>query len=302
MTRTLVRAAALLCAAAGLAYVCTGWVVVAPGEAVVVRRLGRVLPQPLTAGPHWGLPAGLDRCARVRTDVVRRAEVGLAGVAGPDELPDEGEFLTGDLNLLRARAIVQYRVADPVAFVLQTVDIDALLPRLAEASLSRALARHGIDSALRAGRLEVARDAASSLASAVERYGLGVAILGVSLTDARPPTEVQPDFDAAQAAQSERDRRLNEARSYASTTVKAAKARAGAKTEEAKAQANRKTELARARGERFLTLLAEADRSRPLTIRRLYLDALQEFLPRLKRKILLTPEEPIDLGVIGNAP
>jgi len=197
---------------------------------------------------------------------------------------------------------VQYRVADPVAFVLHTADIDALLPRMAEASLSRALARHGIDSALRAGRFEVARDAASGLASAVERYGLGVAILGVSLTDARPPTEVQPDFDAAQAAQSERDRRLNEARSYTATTLKAAQARAGTKTEEAKAQSNRKIELARARAERFLILLAEVDHSRPLTIRRLYLDALQDFLPRLKRKVLLTPEEPIDLGVIGNAP
>jgi hypothetical protein len=52
----------------------------------------------------------------------------------------------------------------------------------------------------------------------------------------------------------------------------------------------------------LLPRMAEADRSRPLTIGRLYLDALQEFLPRLKRKILLTPEEPIDLGVLGNAP
>ncbi|HEV3120603.1 MAG TPA: protease modulator HflK [Isosphaeraceae bacterium] len=302
MKRALRWAVGLLCAFLAMAYVATGWVVVAPGEVVVVRRLGRVLPQPLIAGPYFGLPAGLDRRARVRIDAVRRLEVGLAGIAGPSEAADAGEFLTGDLNLLRARAIVQYRVADPVSFVVHTADIDTLLPRMAEAALSRSLSRHAIDSALRAGRLEIARDAAAGLSSAAESYGLGVSILGVSLTDARPPSEVQPDFDAAQAAQSEFDRRLNEARSYTATTLKAAEARAGTKTEAAKAIANRKTELARARAERFLTLLAEADRSRHLTIRRLYVDALQEFLPRLKRKVLLTPEEPIDLGVIGNAP
>ena len=46
-----------------------------------------------------------------------------------------------------------------------------------------------------------------------------MAILGVSLTDARPPAEVAPDFAAAQSARSEHDRRINEARTYAATTV-----------------------------------------------------------------------------------
>ena len=47
----------------GLAVAClaTGWVEVAPGEVVVVRRLGRVVPAPWMPGPHLGLPLGLDR-------------------------------------------------------------------------------------------------------------------------------------------------------------------------------------------------------------------------------------------------
>ena len=46
-------------------------------------------------------------------------------------------------------------------------------------------------------------------------------------------------------------------------------------------------------------LLAEADRSRALTVSRLYRDALRDLLPRVRRKVLMTPDEPVDLGLFG---
>ncbi len=292
----------LVLGAVGLAWAATGWRVVAPGEVVVVRRLGRVLPHPWLPGPHLGWPLGLDRTTRVRTDEVRRLAVGLAGTAGPDDEPGAGEYLTGDLNLLRARGVVQYRVADPVAFALRAAEADPLLARLAEASLSRSLSRRGIDDALRSGRAEVARDVEADLSRMVGAYRLGVAVLGVSLTDARPPAEVAPDFAAAQTARSTRDRRVNEAKTYEATLLPAARAEARARTERASARADRAVALARARAGRFLAMLDEVDRSRPLTIRRIYRDALRELLPRVRRKLVLTPDEPVDLSVIGAGP
>jgi membrane protease subunit HflK len=276
-----------------------GAVVVSPGEVAVVRRLGRSLPRPWTPGLHLGWPLGMDRITRVRTDEVRRVEVGLAEVAGPDDEPGAGEYLTGDLNLLRARGIVQYRVSDPAAFALRAAAVEPLLTRLTESSLARALARRGIDGVLRHERAEVVRETEADLAQAVERLGLGLAILGVSLTDARPPTEVAPDFAAAQAAQSEHDRRINEAKTYAATALPAAEAQALSRTEQARAKADRAVALARSRASRFLALLVEADRSRRLTVRRLYLDTLRDLLPRVQRKLVLTPEEPIDLSILG---
>jgi membrane protease subunit HflK len=283
----------------GLALACaaTGWVEVAPGEVVVVRRLGRVGLSPWMPGPHLGLPLGLDVRTRVRTDLVRRLEVGLATAPGPEDEPGGGEFLTGDLNLLRARGVVQYRVADPVAFVLRTADLEPLLTRLAEASLARALSLRGIDAALRLERAAIARDVEAELIRSAGAEGLGIAILGVSLTDARPPSEVAADFAAAQAALSDRDRRINDARTFAATTRAAAEAEAHARLDRARAPAERAVVLARSRADRFLTLLAEADRARALTVRRLYIDMLRELLPRVKRKLVLTPEEPIDLSI-----
>ena len=280
----------------------SGAVVVAPGEVVVVRRLGRPLARPWRPGLHPGLPFGIDRLTRVRTDEVRRVEIGLTGIAGPEDEPGAGEYLTGDLNLVRARGIVQYRISDPAAFALRAVSVEPLLARLTESSLSRALSRRGIDAALRRDRALVARDVEDDLARNSDRLGLGLAILGVSLTDARPPGEVAPDFARAQAARSDFDRRLNEAKSYAATTLPAARAEALARLERARGRADRAVVLARGRSGRFLALLAEADRARGLTVRRLYLDALRDLLPRVRRKLILTPEEPIDLSILGAPP
>ena len=284
----------------GLACLATGWVEVAPGEVVVVRRLGRIVPAPWMPGPHLGLPLGLDVRTRVRTDLVRRLEVGLAAAPGPEDEPGSGEFLTGDLNLLRARGVVQYRVADPALFAIRTAELEPLLTRLAESSLARALSLRGIDAALRLERAAIARDVEAELIRSAAAQRLGIAILGVSLTDARPPSEVAADFAAAQAAQSERDRRINDARTFAATTQAAAQAEAQARLDRARAPADRAVVLARSRADRFLALLAEADRARALTVRRLYLDMLRELLPRVKRKLVLTPEEPIDLSIFGD--
>ena len=216
----------LLIGVAAFAYLATGWVVVAPGEVVVVRRLGRVLPRPWAPGLHWGWPLGLDR-RDARPAPTRSAglEVGLAGTPGPADEPGAGEYLTGDLNLLRARGVVQYRVADPVAFVLRAAEVEPLLLRLTESGLARALARRGIDGVLRASARRSPATSRPTWPRPSALHDLGIAILGVSLTDARPPTEVAPDFAAAQAARSERDRRLNEAKTYAATTLTAAAGR-----------------------------------------------------------------------------
>lgn len=293
------RGIAIVAVGAALGSAASGWVVVPPGEVVVVRRLGRVLPRPWTPGPHLAWPFGIDTTTRVRLDAVRRLAIGLADVAGPDDEPGAGEYLTGDLNLVRARGIVQYRVADPVAFALGSADVEPLLARLAEASLTRALARRGIDSALRGGRAEVARDVETELRRAIEHDRLGLAILGVSLTDARPPVEVAPDFAAAQSAQSEHDRRINEARTYQAASLPDARARAQARIEQARARADRAVVLAKSRAGRFLTLLEQADQARSLTVRRIYRDTLRELLPRVRRKVL-TPEQPIDLSILGS--
>lgn len=281
----------LTAVALALVYSATGWIAVAPGQAVVVRRWGRTLPKPWLQGPHWGFPLGLEKRTRIRIDEVRRLEIGVGGPAVDDE------FLTGDLNLIRVRAAVQYRVSDPVAFVSKAANAEELLSLWAESSLSRALSRRGIDSILREGRAEAVRETELELARRVSGAGLGISILSVSLTEARPPDEVAADFASAQRAASDRERRINEAKSQAATTLTAAAAQADSRREQARAQADRAVLTAKARAERFDILLVEAGRDRRATLNRIRLETLREVLSKVRRKIWLSADEPVDLSI-----
>ena len=296
------QALATLLIAAGLAAalaVATGWCLVAPGEVAVVRRFGRAVNPPWGPGLHWRLPLGIDRIDRVRSDAVRQVTIGLAGAADSNLEPSAGEVMTGDLNLLRFQATVQYRIARPVDYVVRVDQVELLLTMSAEASVSRALAVRGVDAILRSDRQAIAGEVERDLQHAADRYQSGVAILGVSLTDAQPPTEVEADFAAAQSAESERDRRVNEAKSYGVTIATASRAAAQAKIESAHGSAQRTTLMAQAEAQRFLALLPETQRSRSLTIRRLYIESIQALLDGVKRKLVLPPGGDLDLTVLG---
>jgi modulator of FtsH protease HflK len=292
-------ALALILIAAGLLIASTGWRVVRPGERIVVRRFGRIIVPDWGPGLHWGAPLGIDRCDRVRTDEVRRLNVGGAPEAAADGDPGADEFLTGDLNLVRVRAVIQYRVASPAELVVSSGDVGALLERLAEASLSHSLARRGIDPVLRGDRQRIASEVARDLEQSIARLHLGLEFLGVSLTEARPPAEVAADFSAAQSAESQRDRRGNEARTQAETTVTAARAAAGSRLETARAASQRKLLGSRAGAQRFLALLSEVKRSPELTAQRIYLDSMKALLGRVRRKIILPAGNDVDLTVLG---
>ena len=293
------RVVSLILLASVVAVLVSGVRMVRPGERIVVRRFGRIVEPAWGPGLHWGLPLGLDRFDRVRTDEVRQLSLG-GGETG--EVPDgsgSGEFLTGDLNLVRVQAVVQYRVARPADLVVRSVDAQAQLGRLAEASLSRSLARRGVDPVLRSDRGRIGDEVERELTQAVDRHRLGLQILGVSLTDARPPAEVAADFAAAQSAESSRDRRITDARTEAETRLTAARASAQSRLETARTAAQNKLVASRAEAEQFLALLAEARRARALTCQRVYLDAMTSLLTKVHRKVVLPPGDSVDLTVLG---
>lgn len=298
MSRLQISLIALLTVSA-LAYLATGFCSVAPGEVVVVRRLGAFLEPPWTAGLHWGWPLGFEQRERVQIDAIRRLEVGLIGIPEPDEEPGLGEFLTGDRNLVQIRAVIQYRVDDPIAFVRAAFEFEPLLARLAESSLAATLSRRGIDGVLREQRGAIGQEAGEELARLADHCGLGLSILGLNLTDARPPVEVQAAFDDAQASRSDRSRRLLEARSYAEALQPEALADSAAILDQARAESRQSVLRAQARADRFVALLEESRRDPALTVQAFYYDTLRELLPRLHRKLVLTPGEPLDLSLFG---
>jgi membrane protease subunit HflK len=284
-----------------LAYLATGVSVVQQDELGVVRRLGAVVSDPWEPGLHWGLPWGLDRVERIKPGQTRTLTVGArdpqAAPLAQAPNPETDDFLTGDLNLVTAQAIVQYRVLDPVAFLFAARSVDATLAAIAEGALTRALAGRSVDDVLTIGRAEVAERMLRAVQERSDLQGLGVSIRAVRLGRVAPPVPVAPAFADAARARSDRRQVVTQAEEYRDRARADARGQAREIADRAAGQFDRRVQGARGEADRFSKVLAESRKDLAATRRRLYLDALAELLPRFARKVVVAPGQDLDISL-----
>jgi membrane protease subunit HflK len=285
-------------------YMTTGLTVLQPDEVGVVRRLGAVLPEPWEPGLHWGLPWGLDRVDRLKVNQTRTISVGASGSRDAPlaraPYPASDDLLTGDLNLVTAEALVQYRIRNPAAYLFRAVDVESMLRASSEWELCRALGRRGIDGLLTTGRAEVSESLRSAIQSLADREGLGVLVLAVRLGRVAPPAAVAPAFADADRARSDRRQAITRAEQYRDRSRSEARSQAREIADSAAGQVERLVQPARGEAERFTRVLAEARKSLDSFRRRLFLETLAELLPRFQRKIIVAPGQDLDLSVLGD--
>jgi membrane protease subunit HflK len=294
----------LIPAIALMAYAATGITVVSQDELAVVRRLGAVIGEPWEPGLHWGLPWGFDRIDRVKPGQTRTLTVGArdlqAAPLSKAPNPESDDFLTGDLNLVSAQAIVQYRVAEPVAFLFATTSVDAALTATAESALARALVERGIDDVLTTGRAEVADRMLRAIRAQADAQGLGVSIRAVRLGRVAPPVPVAPAFADAARARSDRRQVVTQAEEYRDRALADARGQTREIADRASARFDRSVQVAKGEADRFTKVLTESRKSPIATRQRLYLEMLAELLPRFQRKVVVAPGQDVDLSLIGD--
>jgi membrane protease subunit HflK len=295
------RLAALALIAGALGYVASGVTVVQQDELGVVRRFGAVLREPWGPGLHWGLPWGLDVVDRVKPGQTRTLTVGArdpqAAPLASAPNPETDDFLTGDLNLVTAQAIVQYRVLDPVAFLFGARVVDATLAAVAESALTRALAGRSIDDVLTTGRAEVAERMLRAVQERADLQGLGVSIRAVRLGRVAPPVPVAPAFSDAARARSDRRQAVTRAEEYRDRAAADARGQAREIADRAAGQFDRLVQGAKGEADRFAKVFAESRKDLAATRRRLYLEALAELLPRFTRKVVVAPGHDLDISL-----
>ena len=201
----------------------------------------------------------------------------------PDPAADD--FLTGDLNLVTAEALVQYRVRDPAAYLFRTPNVEASLAAIAEWALTRALANRGIDELLTTGRAEVA-DGLTQVDPVAwpTTSGLGISIVAVRLGRVAPPSAVAPAFADAAAGRSDRRQAVTRAEEYRDRTRSEARGQAR-EIADAAAGRCRPRQPARGEADRFTQVLAEAAKNPGPFRQRLFLETLAELLPRFRRTV-----------------
>ncbi len=274
-----------------VAYLATGIVVIPRDEVGVVRRFGQTLQGTWPPGAHYGLPWGIDRVDRLDLDRERSLTVG--SLTGESE-----DYLTGDLNLVRVRARVHYRVASPGDFLFGSASAADALAAIAESSLTRIVAARRGDELLSAGRIEAADRMRREIQGVAESQGLGLSVHEVRLVSVAPIEAVAPAFAEAGRAIAERRQALNRAESYRVETLADARSRVRETVNRASGRVEGLLQMARGEAERFETLAREVAKNPGPSRQKLYRDAMAEILPKFERIYVVAPGEDVDLNVL----
>jgi membrane protease subunit HflK len=296
-------------------YLASGFYVVRGNEQAVARRFGKADQALLASGLHFDLPWPFVQIERVNRHELRTLTVGIttadpledAGFLRSINLDRQGEFLTGDKNIINIQASVHYAIDRPHDYFFGCQSPDTGLKLLAESLVAEKVAQSSVDYIHPLGLKELQALLTRSLRLAVDEQGWGIAVDSVTLVGL-PPVEVKAAFLDVSNARAERDRLLNQEQSRAERLLAASRASVQQMLDRAEAERLSRVESARGSADRFHRLVdqfeteAESGKQSPsdvrrATMQRLLASALDELLPKLSRKVLLDPTKPVDLTI-----
>jgi membrane protease subunit HflK len=183
--------------------------------------------------------------------------------------------------------VVQYRIADPLAYLFAFRDPAHALRDLSESVMRAVIGDRTVDEVITVGRQEIEVEALDRLKRLVAQYGLGVSIDQIQLKNVNPPTPVQASFNEVNQAQQEREKVINLARGEYNKVVPRARGEAEERIRAAEGYAIRRINEAEGDAARFTALFTQYTKAPEVTRQRLYLETLEEVLPRLRGKIVV---------------
>jgi membrane protease subunit HflK len=140
------------------------------------------------------------------------------------------------------------------------------------------IGRTPIQPALTELRAQIENDVLHQTQQILDNYKSGVEITQVQLQRVDPPAEVVESFVDVQRANTDAERLRNEAQAYANDIVP--RARGDAARVVAEGQGARLASIAQATGQtqRFLAVLAAYQSAKDVTLRRMYLETMQDIM------------------------
>ncbi|MHC4819655.1 MAG: FtsH protease activity modulator HflK [Planctomycetota bacterium] len=279
----------------------TSWYTVAPEEEAVVLRCGRYSTT-TPPGLHFKLPFFIDEAIKVPVTEVRKLEFGFRTIKPGRRSTfrtrlDEALMLTGDLNIAEVEWVVQYKIKDAREWIFNVREQEDTIHDLSESVMRAVVGDHTVTEVLTRERAKIATEARDVLQERFNYYKMGVQVVTVQLQNAHPPQAVRASFDDVNAAQQERSRLENEAKREYNKVIQVALGEAKRAVSEAEGYAADRVNRAGGDIARFSEILQVYQASKEVTRRRLYLETIEEVLPRVKEIVVVSEE-----GVLKHLP
>ena len=212
----------LISAAVMVAVMSSSLVIVDSGDVAVIYRFG-AMDRTLNAGLGIHAPWPIEHHEIVDVSEVRRAE------------PGQIRMLTGDTNLVDIDLVIQYSVADPMAYQLGLADAEPALIGVVFSVTKDIIAAMTVDTLLTTGRAQLQQEAEDAAQSVLDQFSTGLRIDAVEVREIRPPPAVLDAFKDVSSARGDRETLALAAEGYASKHLPEVRGEAAELTESAKA-------------------------------------------------------------------
>lgn len=283
-------------------FIGSGMFTVQPNEVAVVLRFGKAAgigrDQLLKPGLHFALPYPIDEIVRLPIG----QSITVVSSNGWHQIPEDqvknpppflragidGYTLSGDGNIIHARATLKYRLQPETAvdYYFNFVNASNTLRAALENSLIYASSQIGADTAVYLNKAAFTDKAKERLSKVLDEMKLRINIEGALQVETIPPPMVQSAFDDVTKAQQTKSTRVNEAETYARTNVSSAIGEAQAILNEAITRSNQLVVTVRAEAKAFTDQLPFYASNPELFKQRLMSETMQQILPSARDKYL----------------
>ena len=262
-----------------------------PEEVGVITRFGKYVRK-VEPGLNLKVPV-IEKLYKVAVERQQKEEFGFRttspGIRSEytkEGTADESLMLTGDLNLADVEWVVQYRIEDPYSFLFRVREPIVALRDISEASMREIVGDRTVNEVLTVGRAEIASSVQQKIQQLCTEYSLGIRIEQVVLQDVNPPDPVKDAFNDVNQAQQERETLINQARSEYNKVIPRARGQAEETIQRAEGYATERVNNALGETARFNALYREYIKAPEVTKRRIYLETMEEIIPKAGNKIL----------------
>ncbi len=265
----------------------TGIYSVGPDEVGVVRTFGKVT-RIAQSGLRYHLPIPIEEVDTPKVTEVKRSEVGFRHIGNQQfrKVESESLMLTGDENIVDAEMIVQYKIKEAEKYLFNFVGPELTIREVSESALRTVIGQHTIDEALTTGKFQIQEETQLLMQLILDKYETGILIVAVQLQSVSPPQQVEASFKDVASAKEDKNRKINEAQGYRNDVIPKARGEAQAMLREA--EGFKEARIKRSEGDvaKFRAMLVEYRKARDVTKKRLYLEAMEEILPGVKKYIV----------------
>ncbi|MDY3721226.1 MAG: FtsH protease activity modulator HflK [Treponema sp.] len=250
-------------------------------ENAVITRFGKY-KQTVGSGLHVKLPFGIDKNYNVDIKTLRAEQFGFKTVKSgrnneyKNNISEESEMLTGDLNIVDVEWVIQYKITDPKQWLFNVYEKEQTIRDISRSVINTLVGDRAIFDVISSDRSTIQNLAQEQMNENFKALGLGINVTTVQFQNVVPPVEVQAAFEDVNKASQDMKRLINEGKEEYNKEIPKAQGEADRQIQVAEGYAAERVNMAKGDVARFNAVYEEYKRAPKATKERIYLETMAE--------------------------